>query len=152
MKIIDKLYYILSFTWGILANILGAIVYGVIVASSKFIKSEKKIQYGRVVLIFGNNWGGLSLGNFVFLSKASSKDTSTLSHEIGHSIQNILWGPLFLFVIGIPSALRYWYRETDTYKNNPEKHTDYDSIWFEGQATKWGTSYLTFKDSVKENT
>lgn len=48
------------------------------------------------------------------------------------------------FVICIPSATRYWYREylwkTDKakYKTLP----DYDEIWFEGQATKWGETYV----------
>ena len=58
-------------------------------------------------------------------------------HEYGHSLQNCLWGPIGIFVITIPSAIRYWvfhFREKFG-KKNPS----YDSIWFEGQATKWGT-------------
>ena len=78
------------------------------------------------------------MGNFVFMSYDAAASTSTLAHEIGHSIQNSIWGPLFLPVIGIPSAIRYWYRKTPLYK----KKTDYDAIWFEGQATAWGSKYI----------
>lgn len=59
---------------------------------------------------------------------------NVLPHEYGHSIQNIIFGPLFPFVIGIPSALRYWYREL----NSEKITTPYDAIWFEGWASKLG--------------
>jgi hypothetical protein len=139
MKNFNKLYYILTFTWGILPNILGLFVS---LFFKYILKAETKMEYGRCVFIAGNDWGGLSLGNFVFMSKSAASDSSILSHEIGHSLQNIIWGPLFLFVIGIPSATRCWYRETSAYIDHPEKHTDYDAIWFEGQATEWGTKYV----------
>lgn len=48
------------------------------------------------------------------------------------------------FVISIPSAIRYWYREIlsrvdfQKYKQLP----DYDAIWFEGQATRWGSDFV----------
>lgn len=38
-------------------------------------------------------------------------------HEYGHGIQHLWWGPLFPFVIGIPSAARYWLREQKTQKD-----------------------------------
>lgn len=138
MKNFNKLYYALTFTWGLLSNILGFLVSLVFTYIFKATCTE---LYGRWVFIAGNNWGGLSLGNFVFMSKSAAKGTNTLRHEIGHSLQNIIWGPLFLFVIGIPSAVRCWYRETSIYKNSKTK-TDYDSIWFEGQATEWGNKYV----------
>jgi hypothetical protein len=68
----------------------------------------------------------------------------TMAHECGHGLQNCIWGPLFPFVIAIPSAVRYWYREF-LHKHNKAKYVllpDYDAIWFEGQATKWGKTYV----------
>lgn len=135
MKTFNKLYYALTFTWGILTNIIGAFIALFFVP---IFKATFEVRHGRFVFIGGNCWGGLSMGNFIFMCKTSAKGTHTLAHEIGHSLQNILWGPLFLPVIGIPSAIRYWYRETPLYK----KKTDYDAIWFEGQATAWGTKYV----------
>ena len=49
------------------------------------------------------------------------------------------------FVICIPSAIRYWYREFIWHCNKEKfnKLPEYDAIWFEGQATKWGKKYVT---------
>ena len=47
-------------------------------------------------------------------------------------------GIIYPFLIGIPSAIRYWYRELKYYRKNKQPSTPYDSIWFEGQATRWG--------------
>jgi fatty acid desaturase len=41
---------------------------------------------------------------------------SVAPHEYGHGIQHLWWGPLFPFVIGLPSAARYWIREFKTPK------------------------------------
>lgn len=52
------------------------------------------------------NWGmtsGVSLGWFQFTSPYASKDTA--SHEVGHSLQSLMLGPLYLLVIGLPSII-----------------------------------------------
>jgi hypothetical protein len=46
---------------------------------------------------------GISLGNYIFLDEKYT-DT-TVSHEYGHSIQSLIFGPLYLIIIGIPSAI-----------------------------------------------
>ena len=51
------------------------------------------------------------------------------------------------FVICIPSAIRYWYRELKYYRKGLYPETDYDSIWFEGQATKWGNKVYNRKEN-----
>jgi hypothetical protein len=147
MKQFNKLYYALNFTWGIIPNIIGifiALFFRVIY------KATPENKYGRYVFIGGKNWGGLSMGNFVFMSPTAAKGKRTIRHEIGHSLQNIFWGPLWIFVVGIPSFTRYWYRETSAYKNHPEKHTDYDAAWFEGQATEWGYKYVEAYEKSEE--
>lgn len=148
MKLFNIFYYLLTFTWGILTNICG------VIAAMFFVPlfgADFKVIHGRFVFIGGDNWGGLSLGNFIFVSKAAMRyGTNTLNHEIGHSLQNIFWGPLFLIVIGLPSALRYWYRETNYYKKNLKLHKPYDAIWFEGQATSWGNAYVKASESEEK--
>jgi hypothetical protein len=52
-----------------------------------------------------------------------------------------MWGPLWLFVIAIPSFIRYNDRLNKQIRNIPIK-TEYDDVWFEGQATKFGERYL----------
>lgn len=47
--------------------------------------------------------GGISLGSFVFVSPFSAQRTATVLHEFGHVVDSHMFGPLYLFIIGIPS-------------------------------------------------
>lgn len=124
-----KLFYILSFTWGIIINIFG--LTGATAMNLLNIKPES--HKGSIVYRVGHNWGGLNLGVFSFVCYEATEHT--LDHEFGHAIQNVIYGPLYPFIVAIPSFIRYHYR------NNCKKplQTKYDDIWFEGQATEWGT-------------
>ena len=140
MKLILKriLFYIISFTWGGIMTTIGLIVLLVTLPFGKF-----GIYHGRIYKRIGKNWGGVELGCFFLCD--NSADEYILAHESGHGLQNCLWGPLMPFVICIPSAIRYWYREY-LWRFNRTKYAllpDYDAIWFEGQATKWGKKYVT---------
>ena len=140
MKLILKriLFYIISFTWGGIMTAIGLVVLLVTLPFGKF-----GIYHGRIYKRIGKNWGGVELGCFFLCD--NSADEYILAHESGHGLQNCLWGPLMPFVICIPSAIRYWYREFIWHFNKEKfnKLPDYDAIWFEGQATKWGKKYVT---------
>lgn len=128
------LYYILQWTWGIMMNIFGAIGCGIAYICkwpiSKFRNS--------ICITVPKNIGGLTLGMFIFVG---APNKYLCEHEYGHTIQNLWWGPLFLFVIGAPSFIRCQWRNwylTYRYSKTRKRLKDYDSIWFEGQATKLG--------------
>lgn len=61
------------------------------------------------------NWGGVSLGAVAFCGYYS-KASSTRRHEFGHSIQNLYLGPLFLFVVALPSVFRCGLYNFATYR------------------------------------
>lgn len=46
-----------------------------------------------------------------------------------------------MLVIGIPSFIRLRYRERMYRRFEDIILPSYDSIWFEGQATRWGEKY-----------
>lgn len=130
------LYYFLSCTWGIIMTLIGATV-----ALALLVTGHKPIKNGgQIMFKVGKNWGGVSLGLVVLTSCPDS--LSVTNHEFGHSFQNCWWGPLFPFVIAIPSVIRYWHRELQ-YRRGTPPQTDYDDIWFEGQATKLGNKYIS---------
>ena len=139
MKLIFKrmLFYIISFTWGGIMTTIGLVVLLVTLPFGKF-----EIYHGRIYKRIGKNWGGVELGCFFLCD--NSADEYILAHESGHGLQNCLWGPLMPLVICIPSAIRYWYREFIWHFNREKfnKLPEYDAIWFEGQATKWGKKYV----------
>ena len=107
-KILEILYWILSWTWGILLTLPGAI------ATLIFLIAKKKPQkFGwEVYTTIGKNWGGLEAGPFFFVCSGSTNYVKC--HEHGHGFQNVIFGPLALFVSFIPSASRYWLRKTNT--------------------------------------
>jgi len=124
-------------------TILGLIITGFCII---FLKGKvHKNGYSYIVEI-GGNWGGLDLGAVSLCGGYTTECPDetwfqhTRRHEFGHSLQNLIWGPLFPFVIAIPSAIRYQYQNYRSRKGLPNK--DYDAIWFEGQATKWGTKAI----------
>ena len=47
----------------------------------------------------------------MFLRDHNSSVSYINPHEFGHTFQNCLLGPLFPFMVAIPSAIRYWLRE-----------------------------------------
>lgn len=59
--------------------------------------------------------GGISLGNFIFLSPSSSKKQPAIQHELGHVKQSHMLGWMYLFIIGIPSILNAIFGFTKCY-------------------------------------
>ena len=138
-KIIYGLYWLWSLTWGFIMTLIGLCV-----ALALLVSGHKPKHLGpNVYFVVGYNWGGVNFGPVFLTSKIGENESKY--HESGHGLQNLIWGPLFPFVIAIPSAIRYWYREFKYYKKGITPPTDYDSIWFEGQATRWGNKVYNKK-------
>lgn len=131
------LYWFLSFTWGIIMTLVGLIV-------TLFLKccghKPRRNVYGWYTEV-GGDFGGVSFGPFSVVSVDS--DLELLNHEFGHSVQNCFFGPLFIFVVAIPSFTRYWYREylVRAKKKKYSQLPDYDAVWFERGATRLGNLY-----------
>lgn len=134
------LFYFLSFTWGLpmtLFGCLGAITF--------LILGHRPYRYGYCCCFeVGNGWGGLNLGPIIIVSKNSSDHTKM--HESGHSIQNCWLGPLMLFIVGLPSVVRYWYREWLVRSGRKKSYElpEYDAVWYEGQASALGYKFINF--------
>ncbi len=105
------LYIIIQCTWGIVQTSLGFIVFLI------NIKNRHYFYHGAIITE-RNISSSVSLGMFVFTTTNPMKDKRAkdkipddelnkrlLVHEYGHTIQSLIFGPLYLIVIGIPSAL-----------------------------------------------
>ena len=83
-----------------------------------------------------NHTGGLSLGLFIFTPKDSRKNSQLIRvHEYGHCIQNLLLGPLMLFV-GIISVT--WANHPYFIKLRRGKGLPYTACFVEAWASSWG--------------
>lgn len=136
--ILAILFWVIQLTWGALLTIPGLIVSLIcILLGGKVHKNG----FSYIVEI-GGNWGGLELGAIALCGKYSETNKywfeHTRRHEFGHAVQHLILGPLQLFIVGIPSAIRYWY-----FRLTPHKlHQDYDYALIEYTASKWGTYWI----------
>ena len=105
------LYRIWQCTWGILQTLLGLMLFLI------HYKSRHYSYHGAIVTEWNSNTS-MSLGLFVFVSakpffvkkfegQICEEELSKrlLVHEYGHTIQSLIFGPLYLIVMGIPSTL-----------------------------------------------
>lgn len=126
----------LSHTWGIAMTLIGYGARFVFLCTGN--KGEKR-GFAKVYKV-GKGWGGVSLGTTIIVARDCAT-TSTIAHELGHGIQNAMYGIFTPFIVSIPSAIRYHYRE-HLKKKGVKPKTGYDDIWFEAQATKLGIEYF----------
>lgn len=125
------LYYLLNFTWGFLTTFIGLLVILVLLPfkrPSRFCKT--------IYVMIGKHWGGVEIG-MIFLRDSTSWNV-TSCHEYGHTFQNAILGPFMIFIVSIPSAIRYWYWQIKYTSKNITPPHQYDDIWFEGSATEIG--------------
>ena len=139
-KIPAPIFYFLTFTWGLPFTSLGLIA-----AIILRIRGYKPKKHGYCYYFeAGENWGGINLGLFFIVNKGSRKDIR--DHEHGHAVQNCYLGPFMLIVVALPSLIRSRYRVYLTEKKGVDVRTlpPYDSIWFEGQATRLGKEIVEY--------
>lgn len=139
LKFIAKhtlLFYLVSFTWGFIASFIGLLIMIPFLITGK-VRSWNKRIYGVFPKSFGSGWG-FEMGCFYFTSYDCENIDSLRYHEMGHGLQNLIFGPLQLFISTIPSIIRFWYRDLKYERKGLTPPTKYDDIWFEETATNWG--------------
>lgn len=106
------LYWIIQCTWGGIMTIIGLVTLLVTMIVTK----SKPQKFGNnIFMIIPGDWGGISLGPVFFRGGSRSQwdpyyDHNVMTHESGHAIQNLIFGPLFPLVIGLPSLWRAYIR------------------------------------------
>ena len=117
---------IILYIWQLPQNLIGLLLH-------LFYPYSEKMEIGGVQVWFNRSFpGGISLGNTIFVG---SQGVYTAKHEHGHQIQSMILGPLYLFVIGIPSLC--WAAIYDT-KICPRTHNGYYKFFCEAWADKLG--------------
>lgn len=122
-------YYILNLTWGLPLTLIGAIAALVVMIAGK-----KPQACGPCVHFkFGKNWGGVSLGLFIFTDTDSAELIK--KHELGHTFQNAIFGP-FMIPLAIISLGRYLMSRLFGVVMM------YESFWLERDAESIGYYYF----------
>jgi hypothetical protein len=84
---------------------------------------------------------GVSLGNYIILSPPW--DSSVYQHEIGHCVQSRILGPLYLFLVGIPSGVfnNLWDRLFHKNWSVNRRYQWYYNRWPEGGEGHWWSRF-----------
>ena len=133
MKYILQFFYlVLQFTWGAIQNALGSLLF------LTALRCEHAYYHGAILTFHEGDWGGVSLGAFIFISgKRGEEHKKTVSvHEYGHTIQSLILGPLYLFVVGIPSFV--WCNNKKCIAYRQEQNKSYYDLYCESWANRLG--------------
>ena len=87
---------------------------------------------------------GLSLGLFIFVWRRNNDGVRV--HEYGHTIQSAILGPLYLLVIGIPSAI--WANTPALEEARIRNHRSYYRFFPERWANSLGKR-ITGEEPIK---
>jgi len=91
---------LLVFMWQFPQTLLALILLLYIKLTGKYSHSE--VYKNKIVFWSKNTKWGVSLGEFIFMS-IQYHNNITVAHEYGHCVQSLLFGPLYLLIIGLPS-------------------------------------------------
>ena len=101
MKLIMKyIRNLILFIWQLPQHIVALIYFGYLVMMCKDLGIDSRYKQATVIPCIMR--GAVTLGNYVFVG-LNSEYRKTVKHELGHTIQSKILGPLYLIVIGIPS-------------------------------------------------
>ena len=81
----------------------------------------------------GNLFGNACFSSGPIIFVVPNCDDNTIRHETGHSVQSLMFGPLFHILVSLPSIVLFWTRRI---KNKDAKW--YHSHWPENNADKRG--------------
>ena len=132
MNIIKRLVFtLLQCTWSILQTLAGAFMFLVL------IRREHFIYRGCVVTVWKRR-DSASVGIFIFISDTleGRQRKEVIVHEYGHAVQSVILGPLYPFIISIPSAV--WCLTPKYIRMRNEKGISYYSFYTEKWANRLG--------------
>ena len=139
----ETLTYIILFIWQLPQNIV-AVAWMLVLRIAAGFGTKKSgeralapIHYENYCLCLSASKmrGGVSLGSFIILSPQCAASEWVVRHEYGHVKDSHRMGPLYLFIIGIPSLV--WCMVIDVDARHPERpQRDYYSFYTEKRANK----------------
>ena len=148
------MYRLLQWTWGLPQTLVGAMLY-------KLNRKCPHYSYKGAIVTEWKSKSSLSLGMYIFVSddpfyyypkyrtKYSKENYSKMLmiHEYGHTIQSLIFGPLYLLAVGIPSTA--WSFVPIFVKKRDKEGISYFSAYPERWANKLGEK-LTGEVSIGE--
>ena len=124
-------FILIQITWGFPQTLLGLFLF-------LRHRTEKHDCFHAGIRTFWKRNDGVSLGLFFFVPVS---EPSLSAHEYGHCLQSLLLGPLYPFLIGLPSLL--WARLPCFQKLRQRKMIPYEAFYTERWA-EWMAGRVRF--------
>lgn len=135
MKLIMKyIRNLILFIWQLPQHIVALIYFGYLVMMCKDLGIDSR--YKQAIVIPCIMRGAVTLGNYVFVG-LNSEYRKTIKHELGHTIQSKILGPLYLIVIGIPSITYCGLRRLFTSLRKKNYYDFYTEKWANNLSEKY---------------
>ena len=100
-KLLNKIKNAALYTWQLPQNLLGLALYhfykGYEICTKETCGDSIKCKLSNTMR------GGITLGNYIIVNNIKH-----LRHELGHTKQSKILGPLYLLAIGLPSIIHAW--------------------------------------------
>ncbi len=126
------IYKFIQLTWGLPQSLLGLIYL------AKYGRGEKHFNFHGAYVSGWSHDGGISLGMFIFIGDkltSAGEPYAYLTHEYGHTVQSLIYGPLYIPIVGIASSL--WAKKYS--KEMLQDGISYFSVFPENQANRLGS-------------
>lgn len=120
------IFHTLQWTWCLPQNLAGLFMLMIL-------PGEHYRYHGALVTIYRkkkhlSNTAGFSLGSFIFMPETWSdyNKEHIVVHEYGHTVQSLLTGPFYIFIIGLPSVIwcRRFVKHSEKYRVRGIAYTD----------------------------
>lgn len=128
MKIKRKLLYV----WQLPQHLLALLLL------KKFPYEKKHYYETSTIYVLKKGNFAVSLGEYILVDKSWLPGNHIIRHEYGHTKQSHMLGPLYLFIVGIPSAFQNKLGRILAKKGNNEYRKNYYNRFPENWADKLG--------------
>lgn len=102
-----NLIIVLLYIWQLPQNIVALLYRYVFMGKNRGEETRQNVKGRNIRVVYKSTCdGSVSLGSHIFISNCVGwKKDLTIAHELGHTVQSLYLGPLYLIVVGIPSIL-----------------------------------------------
>lgn len=135
------IFYLIQFTWVLPVNLISCIMYIILTLGGC---KRERFYNAFVIYIPSRRFSyGVSLGVFIFITVKAAKSmeecqkADMLVHEYGHTYQALILGPLYWFVVGIPSFIWMCFFVRYRINNNISYYDFYTEAWANSLGQKY---------------
>lgn len=116
-KVLDIVIFVLLCIWQLPQAVIGGLVL-LCMGKAKVIAKRHYCYCFQVENLKEWYMMGVSFGPIVIVNKTLAKYPEYIAHELdGHTVDSKIFGPLYLFIIGIPSGLNALFNFSKVYDN-----------------------------------